>query len=98
MKRRSTSDRHKLRWLVLVLSALVTLGSYYCYDNPSSLHDQIEEYFSVTPYAPHFEVYFQLLYTVYSIPNCILPILGGLLSDRVGNRLMLVVFLPFLLA
>ena len=92
MIRRSKSDRHKRRWLVLVLSAVVTLGSYYCYDNPSALHDQLAAYFAATPYGPHFEIYFNLLYTVYSIPNCVLPLLGGVLSDRFGNRLMLVVF------
>lgn len=90
--RRSSSNRHRLRWLVLILSAVVTLGSYYCYDNPSALHDQLAAFYASTAYAPHFEIYFNLLYTVYSIPNCALPLLGGLLSDRFGNRLMLVVF------
>jgi len=29
---------------------------------------------------------------VYSLPNCVLPLLGGIASDYFGNRIMLVVF------
>jgi hypothetical protein len=29
--------RTKKRWLVLFLSCMLCLGSYYCYDNPSAL-------------------------------------------------------------
>ena len=31
------------------------------------------------------EFYFSLLYTVYSIPNVVLPIYGGVLSDLIGK-------------
>ena len=74
--------RGSVRWLVLVLASLLSLGSYYCYDNPSALHDQLKQKFKGTAYEPHFEVYFNLLYTVYSIPNCFLPLVGGILAVR----------------
>jgi len=34
-------ERQRLRWVVLVLGSLVTLGSYYCYDNPAALHEEV---------------------------------------------------------
>ena len=43
-----------------------------------------------------FSVNFNLLYSVYSWPNVVLPFLGGYLSDRLGVRLMLLVFLLFI--
>jgi MFS family permease len=43
-----------------------------------------------------FTLYFNLLYSVYSWPNVILPFFGGYLSDKLGVRLMLVVFLLFI--
>jgi len=34
-----------------------------------------------------------LLYTVYSIPNCIFPFIGGILIDKVlGKRIGLIIF------
>ena len=39
---------HK-RWLVLLLSSFMMVGSYYCYDNPSALNEQLEDYFTNGP-------------------------------------------------
>jgi len=36
--------------------------------------------------------HFSLLYTVYSIPNMVLPILGGVFLDKIGVRLGLIIF------
>jgi MFS family permease len=36
--------------------------------------------------------HFSLLYTVYSIPNMILPLLGGILLDSIGVRMGLIFF------
>ena len=49
-------------------------------------------------YGPHFEIYFNLLYTVYSIPNCILPLFGGILSDKMGNRRAIMLFASLIAA
>lgn len=58
------STRRWLRWPVLVLSSVAMTGSYYCFDNPSALHGQMKAAYASTAYAPNFEVYFNLLYTV----------------------------------
>ena len=44
-----------------------------------------------------FQYLFNLLYTVYSIPNIILPFFGGYFTDKLGARLMNVVFCTCLL-
>ncbi len=35
------------------------------------------------------EIYYSFLYTVYSIPNIILPLYGGVLSDLIGSVIKL---------
>jgi MFS family permease len=40
----------------------------------------------------NFETYFSLLYTLYSIPNIILPFFGGYFVDKIGVRLCLIIF------
>lgn len=42
--------------------------------------------------ADKFSLNFNLLYSVYSFPNTVLPFFGGILSDRLGVRLMSVIF------
>lgn len=73
--------------LVLVLICLLSFGSYYCYDNPVALQNIIINVMKVD-----FTRY-NLLYSLYSWPNVILALVGGLLMDRVfGVRLGTVIF------
>ena len=44
------------------------------------------------------EFEFNLLYSVYSMPNLVIPFFGGMLIDRFGVRYSIVVFLIVLLA
>lgn len=66
------------------------LGSYFCYDNPGPLETQLEKQFHLD------STHFSLLYTVYSIPNMVLPILGGVFLDRIGMRQGLILFTSIL--
>mmetsp|Transcript_23101 Transcript_23101/g.46198 ORF Transcript_23101/g.46198 Transcript_23101/m.46198 type:complete len:616 (-) Transcript_23101:58-1905(-) len=77
------------RWLVLALTCTVMTASYYSYDIPSALHQQLSDYM---PQSSNFERNFNLLYTVYSIPNVILPLFGGNFVDRYGAPQCLLVF------
>jgi MFS family permease len=64
---------------------VVLFGSYYCYDNPAALHDQLHDLFVPKAISgSSFEYYFSMFYTAYSIPNVVLPFFGGLLADRWG--------------
>ena len=83
----------KARWLGLVSICLLMTAEYYSIDIPAALHQELKDYLS-GPTSPSsaetgntgstFELQFNLLYTVYSMPNMLLPLAGGFVVDRVG--------------
>lgn len=84
-----------IRWYVLFLASLVTLGSYFCFDFPSVLHNQLFRHFygeNADESKSEFEYYFSLLFSLYSLPNLVLPYFGGILSDKYGNNKILLIF------
>lgn len=88
-------SKSPLRWLVLLLACLMLLGSYYCFDIPSALKTQLDDYMGD---QSDYEFKFGLLYTLYAAPNVILPFFGGYLVDRWGVRASLLLFSTTLLA
>ena len=59
------------------------------FDIPAALHQQLKDY--MRPMAnssydedDNYAMKFNLLYTVYSIPNIILPFFGGTIVDQLG--------------
>ena len=82
-----------LRWPILILACFMFLGSYYSFDIPSSLKKKLEDYLSNSnTYGMLYETNFSLLYTLYAIPNVILPLFGGFLVDYFGIRSSLLCF------
>jgi len=79
-----------MRWPVLMLSCTAMIGNYYCYDNPAALKTQLQEFANLN------EQQYNLLYTVYSIPNIILPFFGGYLCDMLGASRAFSIFASFL--
>mmetsp|Transcript_59956 Transcript_59956/g.98969 ORF Transcript_59956/g.98969 Transcript_59956/m.98969 type:complete len:550 (+) Transcript_59956:21-1670(+) len=77
------------RWLVLCLSCWAMFGSYYCYDNPTALATQMQSTYDLT------DIQYNLLYSVYSFPNIVLPLFGGALVDKIGAEISLLIFLVF---
>ena len=53
--------------------------SYFCFDNPNSMSEEISKKMTMGS-----ESKYNLLYSVYSYPNIILPLFGGLLIDKMG--------------
>ena len=82
----------KIRWLILMLSCSAMIGNYYCFDNPAALKTQLSAYVNID------ETQFNLLYTVYSIPNIFLPFFGGYLCDRLGASFAFALFAASLVA
>jgi len=80
-----------LRWLALVLACFYSFGCYFCFDIPQALQAVLSKDLSITSFQ------FNLLYTVYSLPNIILPFFGGVLIDRMGVRISLSLFSLFLI-
>ena len=78
-----------MRYVALSLACCLLVGSYYSYDNPSALE---------TPFTKSdgdfglSNVNYNLLYSVYSFPNIILPLFGGILIDRMGIRIGVILF------
>ena len=67
-------------------------GSYFCYDNPAALQDQMLKDLNLT------EGQFMLFYSLYSWPNVILCFFGGFLIDKLfGVRLGAIIFSGFVL-
>ena len=82
--------KSSVRWLMLFMACMFMFGNTFCYDNPGPLEKQLEEEFNMDSF------HYSLLYTVYSIPNMILPILGGILLDSIGIRTGLILFCSIL--
>ncbi|XP_023212213.1 major facilitator superfamily domain-containing protein 1-like [Centruroides sculpturatus] len=80
------------RYMVLVFMCFLGFGSYFCYDNPAALQDQILSDMSVTTTE------FSSLYSWYSWPNVVLCFFGGFLIDRVfGIRFGAIIYCFFIL-
>ena len=85
----------KMRWVVLILSCVVMIGTYYSLDIPAAIHHQLQDTLesgAPTAATKNFEFYFNLLFSIYSIPNTVLPFFGGSCVDRVGSSRSLVSF------
>ena len=78
-----------IRWLVLALSCWIMFGNYYAFDNPSALNRHLHGWLGSE--EEDFEYRLSLLYSVYSIPNIILPLGVGKWLDYFGNDWVLVV-------
>ena len=80
------------RWMVLLLVSLAMFGNYYVYDSISPLADVLvtELGFSDSNIG--------LLNAIYSIPNIVMVLIGGLIVDRIGTRLSTLLFALLCLA
>jgi len=71
-----------LRWIVLFLTCAGLFGQFYAYDNPSALNKQLQ----IRCPSASYDYDFNLLYSAYSVPNIVLPLVLGVCMDRVGVR------------
>src|SRR3990167_4637376 len=63
---------------ILIGACFITFGSYYCYDIVGALSTTL-----INPFYGISNTQEALLYSVYSLPNTVLPFFGGMLVDRV---------------
>ncbi|MDP4117487.1 MAG: MFS transporter, partial [Bacteroidota bacterium] len=75
-----------IRWLALALISLAMAGNYYIYDSISPLADLLVKQLNFT------DANIGLLQGIYSVPNIIMVLLGGLLIDKIGTRKSVVLF------
>jgi len=72
---------------MLVFGCFFLMGSYFCFDNPTPIQTILEQ----PPYNLSLQQW-AALFEVYSLPNMILPLFGGLFLDKVGMRPGLLLF------
>lgn len=87
---KSQRSDSKLRWLVLSLACLAAFGNYYCFDNPTALAEPLKARLNLS------NLEYNLLYSLYSFPNMVLPLFGGVFIDRIGVNTGLILFTGFL--
>ena len=81
------------RWFILFLSCTLLFGNYYAYDNPAALNKPLYEYLDHDYDTYQYEL--NLLYSVYSLPNMFLPLIGGQMLDRFDPRKIVILFMGF---
>lgn len=69
-----------LRWLVLFFIAVSMFGNYYVYDSISPLADVLKAQLGFTDQD------LGTLNAIYSLPNIIMVLIGGIIIDRIGTR------------
>jgi nitrate/nitrite transporter NarK len=68
------------RWVVLVVISLAMFGNYYVYDSISPLADVLKAQLGFS------DANIGLLNAIYSFPNIVMVLLGGIIIDRIGTR------------
>ncbi|KAI8893255.1 hypothetical protein BC833DRAFT_505626, partial [Globomyces pollinis-pini] len=59
------------------------------YDLPASLSTQLQAYLNTT--YQDYQLKLGLLYSIYSFPNVIIPLLGGIVLDKFGFKRILII-------
>jgi MFS family permease len=75
-----------LRWTALLLVSLGMFGNYYIYDSISPLADLLKTQLGFS------DSNIGLLNAIYSFPNIIMVLVGGLIIDRIGTRSSVIIF------
>ncbi|MEG8947203.1 MFS transporter [Rosettibacter firmus] len=74
------------RWTILLFISLAMFGNYYIYDSISPLADLLVKQLKFT------DADIGLLQGIYSFPNIIMVLIGGIIIDKIGTRLSVLIF------
>ncbi len=75
-----------LRWTILLLISLAMFGNYYIYDSISPLADLLKQQLGYS------DANIGLLNAIYSFPNIIMVLVGGIIIDKIGTRKSVFIF------
>lgn len=81
-----TEPSNLLRWTVLLFISLAMFGNYYIYDSISPLADLLKAQLGFS------DANIGLLNAIYSFPNIIMVLVGGIIIDRIGTRKSVLIF------
>lgn len=68
------------RWAVLVVISLAMFGNYYVYDAVSPIADLLKQQLGFS------DKNIGLLNAIYSVPNIVMVLIGGIIIDRIGVK------------
>ena len=74
------------RWAVLVAISIAMFGNYYVYDSIGPVADSLQRHLGFT------DTQIGTLNAIYSFPNIIMVLVGGVIVDRFGTRLSTLAF------
>ena len=74
------------RWGVLVAISVAMFGNYYVYDSVGPLADNLQRLLGFT------DTQIGTLNAIYSFPNIVMVLVGGVIVDRFGTRLSTLAF------
>ncbi len=74
------------RWAILFFVSLAMFGNYYIYDSISPLADLLSKQLKFT------DANIGLLQGIYSVPNVIMVLIGGIIIDKIGTRISTFIF------
>lgn len=80
----------KWRWLTCFLACALLVGPYFVYDLPNILSTLVKA--SITHDSEKNDIRYNQLYAVYSYPNVILPLVSGILIDKIGLKFAMLLF------
>jgi MFS family permease len=75
-----------LRWTVLLVLSVAMFGNYYAYDSIAPLADQLQRALGFS------DTQIGTLNAIYSLPNIVMVLIGGILVDRFGTRIAILLF------
>jgi MFS family permease len=74
------------RWAVLVAASVAMFGNYYAYDAVAPVADLLQRMLGFS------DTQIGTLNAIYSLPNIVMVLVGGIIIDRFGTRLATLVF------
>ena len=87
IKKKTPFRFSRWKWFMLFLMNIILLGNFYCYDNPQGLQTHLTKDLNISA------TQYNLLYSMISFPNIILPLVGGYITDYFGVRRSLIFFI-----
>jgi MFS family permease len=74
------------RWSVLVAISVAMFGNYYVYDSIAPVADQLQKLLGFS------DTQIGTLNAIYSLPNIVVVLIGGVIVDRFGTRVSTLMF------
>ena len=74
------------RWAVLVAISIAMFGNYYVYDSIGPVAESLQRHLGFT------DTQIGTLNAIYSFPNIVMVLVGGVIVDRFGTRLSTLAF------